>query len=89
MVCINDDYSDTETYVDSSDESEYSDGDEVIITQVNQPIYCACCEEWINRMDFYLHIEETNEFICEDCYENASADVDIDADYDPAEQTEQ
>ena len=33
---------------------------------------------------FYLHIEETNEFICEDCYENASADVD--ADYDPAEQ---
>jgi len=86
MVCISDDYSDTETYVDSSDEGEYDDGDVVVIEQVNSPIYCACCDELIHRMDYYSHLEETNEFICEDCVESMeNENVDIDEDFDPAE----
>ena len=74
--------SDTDTYVDSSDESEYESGDEVVVGEI--PIYCACCEEFIHRRDFYLYLEETEEYICEDCCETANIEEEFDA-----EQTEQ
>ena len=95
MVNIADDYSDTETYVNSSDEEDI---DDVSPTPPPTPIQtsrliCVGCISVINNQSNYLYCSSTQEYICETCFNTqhitpTTADdmVPIWASVEPAEQ---
>ena len=89
---ISDDYSDTETYVASSDEESEDDEipydeEEEEAEEINSPIYCLCCEEQIDRRTQYVCLND-GEFVCEGCEDVAEVEIEMEADYEAQQPTQ-
>ena len=74
-VNIDDNYEDTSDYIasDSSEEEDNNNNDDV--EQSYEPTYCVCCNDLITPTDFFLHIQETDQFLCGNCIETEGGDV--------------
>ena len=82
---ISDDYSDTETYVASSDEESEDDeipyDEEEEAEETNTIKICICCEEQIDQRTQFISLND-GEFVCIDCEDVAEVEIEMEADYE-------